>query len=203
MVKKFLLPLAAIALSCMAASAQENQVKRLPEVDATQQYREYRTLDRGFFIAAELSGGYSCRISNPNLGYAELDAVAGYRFNEFLQVGAGVGARYYFNNDEVRYTTIKWAAPLFINVRGNIIPHQYRKVVPYYSVDMGGTFRDGFMFRPSVGLRIGQPRSAFLVGLAYMAQGMDTAGWTGEGHRVKYKENSVVSFITLKIGYQF
>jgi hypothetical protein len=83
-------------------------------------------------------------------------------------------------------------------VRGNFIPTQYRSVVPYYSFSIGGSIRDGFFFRPTVGLRIGQQRSAFLVSLSYVGQSMKGYKWNKELKYVDY-----VSFISLGIGYEF
>lgn len=183
--------------------SQNNVVKRLPAIkeEKVGQYHNYAENQTGFFCAAELIGGYSCRLEKSNFGFLELDAVGGYRFNEYLNVGAGMGARYYFANNLIRHTTAKWAGPMFIDVRGQFIPHQFRNYVPYYSFDIGGTIRDGFMIRPTLGLRIGEPRSAFLVGISYTGQDLTSFRWDDLGQ--KTKKNRFVSFITLKVGYQF
>lgn len=201
MVKKMFLGIL-VSLFVFPAFAQENRVKRLPEIaqPTSEDYHVYREKNTGFFAAAELVGGYSCRLFNSNFGFLELDAIGGYRFNEYLHVGAGLGARYYFDNNKARYTTSKWAGPIFLDVRGQFIPSLHRNVVPYYSFDIGGTIRDGFMIRPTLGLRIGENRSAFLVGIAYTGQDMTTP-WYREGERVK--RGRFVSFVNLKIGYQF
>lgn len=183
--------------------SQENIVRRLPEITEkkVEQYHNYAENQTGFFCAAELAGGYSCRLEKSNFGFLELDAVGGYRFNEYLNVGAGMGARYYFANNLIRYSTAKWAGPMFIDVRGQFIPHQFRNFVPYYSFDIGGTIRDGFMLRPTLGLRIGEPRSAFIVGISYTGQ--DLTSFRRDELGQKMKTNKFVSFITLKVGYQF
>ncbi len=124
--------------------------------------------------------------------------MAGYRFNEYVRVGLGLGARYYFDNNKVRSTLSEWAFPIFLNIRGNFIPTRYRDVVPYYSFDIGGTVRDGFMLRPTVGLRVGLERSAFLVGLGYVGQDLST--YSRDNLR---KTRRFVNFITLKLGYEF
>lgn len=124
--------------------------------------------------------------------------MAGYRFNEYVRVGLGLGARYYFDNNKVRSTLSEWAFPIFLNVRGNFIPTRYRDVVPYYSFDIGVTVRDGFMLRPTVGLRVGRERSAFLVGLGYVGQDLST--YSRDNLR---KTRRFVNFITLKLGYEF
>lgn len=201
MVKKIICA-AVITFIVLSVNAQENEVTRLPAIDnaAAHEYKDYSTYDRGFFWAAEAIGGYSCRLAHSNFSFAEIDVVGGYRFWDWLQVGLGFGGRYYFDNNKVRFSTIKWAFPLYVNVRGNIIQSLYRSVVPYYSIDLGGTFRDGFMFRPTIGLRIGQERSAFLIGIGYMAQ--DLASYNLVGN-VKDKYYKTASFITLRLGYQF
>lgn len=183
--------------------SQDKVVKRLPEIKKKKvdQYHNYAEYQTGFFCAAELAGGYSCRLEKSNFGFLELDAVGGYRFNEYLNVGAGIGARYYFANNLIRYSTAKWAGPMFIDVRGQFIPHQFRNYVPYYSFDIGATIRDGFMLRPTLGLRIGEPRSAFLIGISYTGQNLTSFQCDELGK--KMKKNRFVSFITLKVGYQF
>lgn len=203
MVRKVFLALVAV-LAVLPAFGQNNVVRRYPKVNPASspvnKYQEYTDRNSGFFWAAELMGGYSCRLNRSNFGFVELDAVAGYRINEYLNVGAGLGGRYYFDNDRVRYSTIKWGVPLFVDVRGQFIPSFNRNVVPYYSFDIGGTFRDGFMMRPTLGLRIGENRSAFLIGLAYTGQQITSYFYK---NNFKNKKGKFASFITLKIGYQF
>ena len=192
-VRHFIAGLIAAACS-VAASAQIN----LPQVGAPEKQADYTSAGSGFWMAAEASAAYSCRLFNSNFGYTEIDAVAGYRFNEYVRVGLGLGARYYFDNNKVRSTLSEWAFPIFLNVRGNFIPTRYRDVVPYYSFDIGVTVRDGFMLRPTVGLRVGRERSAFLVGLGYVGQDLST--YSRDNLR---KTRRFVNFITLKLGYEF
>lgn len=190
-----------LATGSLFATAQINHVNRLPEVDGkAQQYNEYTDNHTGFWIAGEASTAYSCRLFNSNFGYTELNAVGGYRFNDYLRLGIGIGARYYFDNNKVRTDLSEWAFPVFFNIRGNFIPSNYRNVVPYYSLDVGGTIRDGFMVRPTVGLRVGRERSAFLVGLGYVGQNLTT--WQVSDARAG-ENTKFVSFITLKLGYEF
>lgn len=182
----------------VCASAQLNRVNRLPEVEGTGLQHDYTDNQTGFWMAGEVSTGYSCRLFHSNFGFTELDAVGGYRFSEYLRVGLGVGGRYYFDNDRVRYSPAAWSFPIFANVRGSFIPTQYRSVVPFYSFDIGGTIRDGFMVRPSVGMRIGRERSSFVVSLGYVGQDLTSFSRIDLG-----KERKFVSFVTLKLGYEF
>lgn len=201
MVKKAFLGLAAATVAAVPSLAQENMVTRLPEVNTERIQKNYSEAEKGFWIAAEAVGGYSCRLFNSNFGLAEIDVTAGYRFSEYARAGLGFGARYYFDNPHVRFYSSEWAFPVYANIRGNIIPTNYRTTVPYYSFDVGGTIRDGFMIRPTVGLRIGQPRSAFLIGLTYTGQSLKSFRWDYDETRCPSRR--FVSFISLKLGYEF
>lgn len=164
-------------------------------------YNDYSTYETGFWWSTELQGGYSCNLEDANVGMVELDAIGGYRFNQYAKIGVGFGARYYFNNDKVRYSSVEWAFPLYLNVRGNFIPEEYRTVVPYYSVDLGTTFRDGVFFRPTIGIRVGSQRSAFLLGLSYMGQQLKC--FTLGENDLRAEKKKFTSFVVLKVGYEF
>lgn len=181
----------------LSFNTQENTVLRLPEVDNSELQKTYTDNNRGFWIAAEAGGAYSCRINHSNFTATEITVTGGYRFNEYLRVGVGVGGRYYINNDKVRHDHIDWAFPIFANVRGNIIPTCYRNMVPYYSFDIGGTVRDGFMIRPAVGIRVGQPRNAFILSLGYMLQMSEVNVSDLNG------KDKAISFVSLRLGYEF
>lgn len=216
MKKIVLMLLFAAGLAVISASAQENQIKRLPDEnyysEQTQSNKNVKSntikpevnlldKDNGFWWSAELSAAYSCRILHSNFGFAELDATAGYRFNEFARLGFGIGARCYFDNNKVRYNKDSWGFPIYVNVRGNLISTAQRDFVPYYSVDMGGTVRDGFLMRPTIGVRIGQNRSAMLVGLSYVGQHLKSFDYNNAGQLIK--KGRFVSFISLRVGYEF
>lgn len=160
-------------------------------------YVDYTEFEKGFWCAVELVGAYSCHIENDNGALTELDIVGGYRFNEYLRIGLGLGARYYIENEKIRYSDIKWSFPIFANVRGNIIPSEHRTIVPFYSVDLGGTVRDGFMIRPTIGVRFGDPRSAFTVGITYLGQTLKAPKEAGSYSR------DYTSFVGIKLGYEF
>ena len=164
-------------------------------------YKDYSTYETGFWWSAELQGGFSCNLEGPNLGMLELDALGGYRFNQYAKIGLGFGARYYFNNDDIRYSSIKWAFPLYVNVRGNFIPEEHRTMVPYYSMDLGAAFRDGVFFRPTIGVRVGSERSALLLGVSYMGQQLN--GFTLDDNMARTKKKKYTSFIVFKVGYEF
>ena len=157
------------------------------------QYKDFRSYKKGYWFAVEGSFGSTARFIKRNLQATELDYVNGYRLNEFLKVGVGIGGRCYVNNNEVRSSGIRWSMPLFADFRGNFVAQTSRTVVPYWSFDIGGTVRDRFMIRPSVGLRIGEARSCFLVGITY----------TGQEMKLADKTYSFENLFSLKIGYEF
>lgn len=173
---------------------------------------DYNANESGFWCAVDLMGGYTFRGDAggaENAVPVEFDAVGGYRFNEYLKVGLGLGARYYINSNHLRYRSMEWAMPLFVNLRGNFIPLQERRVTPFWSMDAGVAFGDGFMARPTIGLRFGDfRRSAFTLALGYQGQQMSTrhldiADIDGVEVPVPCKKREWVSGIVLKIGYEF
>jgi len=192
--------LAIVAGSGIIANAQSKPTRevKMPEESGlgTSDSRYFDRAD-GFFISGELSGAYSLNRKNRDIGYTELDATAGYRVSEYFRGGIGLGARMYFH-DKVRDMDHSWGLPLFLNARGNFIPTAYYNVVPFWSMDIGTTFPDGFMIRPSIGIRVGQQRSAFLVSVAYVGQQIREIAPAGSGTEHNFK-----SFISLKLGYEF
>lgn len=164
-----------------------------PAVKEDRAIRNMTDTDTGFWMSAQVNGSYSVFISDKCTPWTELDVVGGYRFNQYLKVGVGFGGRYYFENDRLRSNNVKWSFPVFATVRGNFIPDDYRSVTPYYSLDLGAAIRDGFMWRPTVGLRIGQSRSAFLVGITY----------TGQSLKYKTGKDRYISGVGLTLGYEF
>ena len=165
----------------------------LPPVSKNTGLNDYATNDTGFWMRTTLQGAYTVFLSSRCTPLTEFDIAGGYRFNQYLKAGIGFGARYYFNNDDLRCSSIDWSFPIYATVTGNIIDDTYRNVVPYYTFDMGGAIRDGFMWRPSIGIRIGQPRSAFLLALTY----------TGQSLKYKTGSDKYVSSVGITLGYEF
>lgn len=164
-----------------------------PEVTKDPALSDYADYDKGFWIRATLSGAYSLFLSKKNVPLTELDIAGGYRVNQYVKAGVGVGFRYYINNSELRKDRHAWSFPIYATFEGNIIDETYRSVVPYYSVDLGGAIRDGFMWRPTIGIRIGQPRSAFILGITY----------TGQTLEYKTGNNKYCSALGLTLGYEY
>lgn len=197
--KRIALIAATLALTCVAF-AQDNEIRRIPGVGSDSNQISLSTLESGFWMGAELLGGSTLNLKTHNMGFTEADVVAGYRFNQYIKVGAGIGFRYYINQGCLRRPDIKWGFPLFVTARGNIIGSTYRRVVPYWGVEAGGTIQDGLFFRPTIGLRVGEIRHAFTVGLSYMCQNI-TQHKVVEDYTTKtYK---YMSFLSLRLGYEF
>lgn len=173
-------------------NAQNKDIK-MPPIGDDVTLTDYSDSESGFWCAGQLSGSYSTNLTKSNSPYGEFDFVGGYRHNSYLKIGLGLGGRYYFNNDKIRKSDIAWSMPIYLNVRGNIIDDTYRTVAPYYSIDLGGVIRDGFMLRPSIGMRVGQPRSAFLIGLTY----------TGQSLKYITGKQRFTSFVGVTVGYEY
>lgn len=164
------------------------------------QYIRYDRNDTGFWFAIEALGGSSINTTRKNVQFAEVDFFAGYRFNQFVRVGLGLGPRYYFNNQNIRYSSSEWTMPIMLNVRGNFIPNAYRHIIPYYSFNIGSSIGDGLMVRPHLGIRIGEPRSAFNLSVFYMGQNL---GVTEIINDKNVKKSIFISFFGLNLGYEF
>lgn len=195
--RKFILIIAAAFAMGLSAAAQDNQVRRLPEVGRDNSVRPVAEFDRGFWFAVEASMGYTCRTGGDNVGMPELDITVGYRLNQYIKPGIGIGARYFINNSNIRRYSRKWDWPIYATVRGNLIDETYRDIVPYYSFDIGGAIQDGFMVRPTIGVRFGTSRSAFTLGLSYVGQSF--ASWNDDGE----KASKFYSGVALRLGYEF
>lgn len=173
--------------------AQERVIK-MPEAPKQQPYTEFTLKEKGYWCSVDLSIGPSLVFHEKNLLTTGINFVNGYRFNDYLRIGIGVGAQYHaVNNDKIRNTDIKWSMPIFVNARGNFISQDVREIVPFWSVDLGGVVHDGFMFTPSVGCRIGEQRSALLLSLGYSLRTIDTKEGCAQAR----------SYAVFKVGYEF
>lgn len=195
--KRFALISTIFTILCVSAFGQENTINRIPVVGKDINQEQLSTYNSGVWFSAELLGGYSAHLSGDNMGVTEVDVTVGYRFNEYIKLGIGVGVRYYIDQKDLRRHHSAWGMPIFLGARGNIIPGKYRKCVPYWGFEIGTSIRDGVMFRPTVGLHIGEPRQAFTIGVSYMGQNIASSNILGEN------KNSFTSFFCLRLGYEF
>lgn len=162
-------------------------------------YIDQRAKGSGFWGAIESTTAYSCRFNEPNAGFEEISVAGGYRVSEFFRIGVGIGGRWYWNSSKLRTNKMEWSMPIFGTIRGAFIDHAYRTTTPYYSLDIGGAIQDGFMIRPAIGLKIGELRNAFTIALAYTGQVM----YATNSYHAKNGKQTMVSMISLKLGYEF
>ena len=179
---------------------------RLPERPTNRPaYRDHAELDNGFWCAVEANGGTSILFKDgvDDAQRAGLSFTGGYMVNEFLKLGLGIGGNCYVNNnDQLRNTSIKWTMPLFIDLRGNMLSQEVRNFVPYWSVDIGGAIRDGFFFSPTIGMKFGEKRDSWLLGLNYNIQ--QIKNWTKDNRNANGQTTpEMVSFVSIKVGYEF
>lgn len=147
----------------------------------------------GYWCSIEINGGSTSMENHKNVALVGAEFTNGYRFDQWLKVGAGIGVMYYPNNNNVRDTRNHLSMPLFINARGNMLSEEIRRTVPYWSVNVGTSIPDGFFLTPTVGLRVGEKRSAFLLGVSYTLRHLKTCS----GSMTNY------SGTMLKLGYEF
>lgn len=168
---------------------------RLPQRPNRPAYHDHTQLGDGFWIAIEAQGGTSLLAgSKTNAQRAGVSVIGGYMFSEFLKVGLGMGGNCYIsNNQPMRDTGIEWTMPIYLDLRGNFGSQEVRNCVPYWSLDLGGAIRDGIFLSPTVGLRFGEKRDSWLLGLSYSLSQIDNS--------TKYPD--LVSFVSLKVGYEF
>lgn len=189
--KKILMTILLVA-AILPASAQYRDVQ-LPEKPKQRAYTDFTRQEQGFWFAVEADGGSSIMSGRTNMQYVEVTATAGYRFSEFIRVGAGLGGKMYVHNAEVRGTDNKFGVPIFANVRGNLLSAYDRDGVPFWSVNIGGITNEGFMFSPTVGYSFGGLRNNFLIGITYTLTNF--TDWTNS--------KTTYSYFGLKLGYEF
>ena len=172
-------------------NAQYRDVK-LPDAPKQTSYVDYERVNTGFWYAIDVEGGSSIMIHD-NMQFVSLTATAGYRFNEFFRLGAGIGGRYYVHNAYVRDTDNDFGVPIFANVRGKFLSAYYRDGVPFWSLNVGGITNEGFFANPTIGYCFGGVRNNFLIGISY----------TITSFKNYKKKNDAYSYFGLKLGYEF
>ena len=168
----------------------------LPQEAKNPSFRDYSLEQSGFWCSVEGTVASSFIFDRRNLQRAIIAFTCGYRFNEYLRVGVGMGGNCYFNgNKKVRGDYNMFTMPVFLDFRGNILSQEVRELVPYWSLDVGANFGEGFFVSPTIGMRIGQRRNSFLLGLNYTLGEMKTP------FRDLYPSN--IHYIGLRLGYEF
>ncbi len=189
--KKILLILVALCAAC-TMQAQDRTIKMPTEKGKTSFNPAEQ--EKGYWCALEVGGGATTMEGRKNLPMGEIIFSNGYRINQYLKVGVGIGALYYIaNNNEVRGTTRKLSMPLFATLRGNFLNEDTRSVVPYWTANVGASLPDGLFFTPGVGLRVGEMRNAFIINLNYTLREL----------KMPADQHKYYSGIMLKLGYEF
>ena len=165
----------------------------LPESPKMTNYKDYETENSGFWCSLDIEGGSSVMSHSTNMQYSGFSWTAGYRFNEFLRLGAGLGFRYYVNNADVRESKNKYGFPVYANIRGNFISAYDRDGVPFWSFNVGGITDEGFFANPTIGYSFGGLRNSFQIGISYTI----THFKNNEGSKRFY------NYFGLKLGYEF
>lgn len=188
--KNLVILLLMVSLSCVSL-AQERKI-RMPE-SPTPSNNMAEDDENSLWCAIEVGGGATVMENKKNVALVGASYTGGFRFNQYMKLGIGIGILYYPNNDNVRDTKNHLAMPLFINARGNILSDATRHTVPYWSLNTGVTFPDGLFLTPTIGLRIGEKRNAFLIGISYSLR-----------HLKSYSKNTQnYSGVLFKLGYEF
>ncbi|MEG1574435.1 MAG: hypothetical protein RR293_02815 [Bacteroidales bacterium] len=170
-----------------------------PKEPQQSKFNDLSNNNKGWWCSAEAFGGGTLYSNTPsNMGFMEFSFVNGYRFNEFIKIGVGLGVRGYIgqSNDDQRSNISKMSFPVYLDVRGNFISQHSRMFSPYWSLDIGYSINDNFFFAPTLGMRIGGLRHSFLFGISYMGQILNK---TEDG----YKSSVYTDFICGRLAYEF
>lgn len=182
-----------VALLVSAASFAQYRNVVLPEKPKTAGFKDYSVQSSGFWGAIEAEGASSIMAHSTNMQAVAMTFSGGYRINQYLRLGAGLGCRYYVNNADVRDTDNKFGVPIFANARGNFISAYDRDGVPFWSLNVGGITNEGFFASPTLGYSFGGLRNNFLVGVSY----------TITSFKAYNKKDRAYSYFGIKLGYEF
>ena len=175
--KKLILAIGLLLMLIPAAAQKQHTDYTLPDTPKRAKYIDYPSLDKGLWFAVQLTPSYFFREGVA----AGADLVAGYRFGEFIKLGAGISPA---------MLNKSFLMPIYLDVRGNIISQESRMVVPYWNVDLGytvGSVYNGFYASPTAGIRVGMPRNDFIAGLTYIAQFVPGTVLHGVGIRLGFE----------------
>lgn len=191
---KLRMPVLIVLLSLLAKL--NAQVVQLPSEAKSVKYCDYSLENSGFWFSVEGAASTSLILNHQNAQRAELTIGGGYRFNEYLRIGLGLGGNFYFNgNKRMRGEENATTIPVFLNLRGSMISQTVREVVPFWSVNVGTYAGDGVFLSPTIGMRIGEKRNSFLIGICYTLGKMNTS--------LDNIYPNTVSFLGLKLGYEY
>ncbi len=150
-------------------------------------------LDKGYWCSIEAGGGCTTMQGMKNVAMTEFTFTNGYRFSQYLKLGIGFGGLWYINNSNVRKDNRSLAMPIFCNIRGNILSDNTRMTVPYWSLNIGSTIGDAFFMTPTIGIKIGEKRSAWLVGIGYSLRDLQITNGQYKSYHSAF----------LRVGYEY
>ena len=172
----------------------------LPKDPKNPKYKHFEEFEKGYWIAGEVMGGGSIMHGKKNVGFTQLSVVNGYRVNDFFRVGIGLGVRYYIENSNRRVKSSEWSFPVYLDMRGNFTSQRVDRIAPFWMLDTGVAFTDGFFVSPTFGVKFGGHRSNFLLGLTYLGQNLRAYAPVEDGVKKTFEFNH---FLALKVGYEF
>lgn len=190
--KKVIMVFTFILMSIPTVTFAQYRQVNLPDKPTSSRYKDITSEEKGFWCAFEAEGASSIMEAKPNMQFVNLSFTGGYRLNEYLRFGAGLGARMYVNNADVRNTDSQFGIPIYANIRGNFISAYDRDGVPFWSVNVGGITNEGPFVNPTIGYSFGGLRNNFLIGISYTLVRFEDS----------FKSKQTYSYFGLKIGYE-
>lgn len=183
--------LAILLLSGVAFTAVAQDVV-LPERPKTKAYVDYSHKDTGFWITAGANASLMFSDGKSSF-FPGIDVVAGYRFGDFLRLGAGVNHKMFSTKTSDANQKNFVDVSIYADVRGNFLPQEHRNFSPYWSFDLGYTMgSNGLYMCPALGLKFGQMRNDFTIALCYILQ-----------HQTVSDGAAIENGLGLKIAYEF
>lgn len=167
---------------------------------------------------------YAIGVEHEGTNIVEFNLVNGYRFNQYIFVGGGIGVNYYYQGSKNTFI------PVYVDFRAYFTDNE---VTPYININLGYSFYEskkkvgcfamceyegnvtssgGLFFNPSVGVTINLPdtKSALNISIGYQLQKLSTSthivtfpegGGYGTPHNSSSKNS--LSAIDISLGISF
>ncbi len=182
-----------LVLGCTWSTAQTDSI-RMPERPTKKALvPELSHQKSGYWCTAEFSAGSTAMMNQHNSPYIGASFSNGYRLNEYLKLGVGIGCNWWVLNSHIRESDISLTLPLYACARGNFLPDILTSSAPYWDIKVGSAVGDGFFFSPSIGMRFGESRSAFTVSVGYAYRDVKRIS----------DHKSIMHCAELHLGYEF
>lgn len=188
----FIFVFAFLFLGITESTQAQERVINMPEAPS-KTHNLAESDKNSFWFSLEICGGTTAMENRKNVAMLDLSYIGGFRLNQYLKCGLGLGVLYYPNSEKVRDIKKHLGLPIFANVRGNFITDEMHRIVPYWSLNIGSSIPDGFLLSPAVGLRVGEKRNAFIISLGYTLRHL----------KVYAGEKNMYSGVLFNIGYEY